>query len=202
MLIGDSEEGKKAYKELSDETVTYADILNKFPSAHPPLEHLISMIPCVKPRLYSIASSPRFKPDTVELMIVVNDWITPSMKGSWDNPRIGLNTAYIHRHQTDSDVHDRNTHVFPAGLTNGTFNFPADTRTPMVMTGLGTGLAPFRGFMQEWQWWRDSMGKETGPMWLFYGCRHKAKDFCFADELYEFEKSGLLTELRPAFSRD
>ncbi|CAD7948280.1 unnamed protein product [Amoebophrya sp. A120] len=197
LLIEDSEEGKKAYKAMADETVTYVDVLNKFKSAHPPLEHLISMIPCVKPRLYSIASSPRFMPDHVELMIVVNDWETPSGK-----QRIGLNTDYIHRCETDSDPHLVNQQMFPVGLTNGTFNFPQDTRTPMIMTGLGTGLAPFRGFLQEWRWWRETMNKETGPMWLFYGCRYKAKDFCFADELYQYEKDGILTELRPAFSRD
>ena len=61
---------------------------------------------------------------------------------------------------------------------------------------------PFRGFMQEWRWWKETMNKETGPMWLFYGCRNKANDFCFADELYKFEKDNILTELRPAFSRD
>ena len=97
LLVTDSEEGKAAYKALADETVTYVDILQKFKSAHPPLEHLISMIPAVKPRLYSIASSPRFMPDHVELMIVINDWVTPSMNGDWSNPRIGLNTDYIHR---------------------------------------------------------------------------------------------------------
>jgi len=71
----------------------------------------------------------------------------------------------------------------------------------MVMTGLGTGLAPFRAFAQEWDFW-NKQGQQTGNMWLFYGCRHKAKDYCFADELEDWEKRGLITHLRPAFSRD
>merc|ERR1719376_1169025 len=69
------------------------------------------------------------------------------------------------------------------------------------MAGLGTGLAPFRAFAQERKWMRNK-GTETGPMWLFYGCRFKAKEFCFGDELEGYAKDGTITELRPAFSRD
>merc|ERR1712100_268235 len=69
-------------------------------------------------------------------------------------------------------------------------------------TGLGTGLAPFRAFIQEAQWYRETMKQETGPMWLFYGCRYRAKDYCFSEELEQWEKDGIITELRPAFSRD
>jgi sulfite reductase alpha subunit-like flavoprotein len=88
-------------------------------------------------------------------------------------------------------------------VTSGTFNFPADPRTPMVMAGLGTGLAPFRAFVQERAWLRRSQpGLVTGPMWLFYGCRYKAKDFIFGDELEKLLQLGALTELHPAFSRD
>jgi homodimeric pyruvate:ferredoxin (flavodoxin) oxidoreductase len=197
LLVTDSEEGKAAYKAMSDETVTYVDVLKQFPSAHPPLEHLISMIPCIKPRLYSIASSPRFLPDTVELMIVILDWWTPSGK-----EQRGLSTNFIQRLCTD-DEHNApwKGKNIPVGLTNGTFNFPEDTTVPLIMTGLGTGLAPFRAFIQEWKWHR-AQGRETGNTWLFYGCRHEKKDFCFQDELYDFQKEGVLTELRPAFSRD
>ena len=72
---------------------------------------------------------------------------------------------------------------------------------PYVMTGLGTGLAPFRAFVQERAYFKRK-GEACGPMWLFYGCRYKAKDYIFGDELEAYHKEGVLTELRPAFSRD
>jgi len=196
MLVSDTPEGKEAYMALVAETVNYVDVLNKFKSAHPPLEHLMSMIPCIKPRLYSIASSQRFNYDKVELVIVVLDWKTPS-----GAERRGLSTDFINRIQTDDDPELRFNQWIPCGITNGSFKFPEDKTTPMVMTGLGTGLAPFRAFIQEWSWYQKQ-GVETGPMWLFYGCRHKAKDYILGDELEQFHKDGVLTELRPAFSRD
>jgi sulfite reductase (NADPH) flavoprotein alpha-component len=64
-----------------------------------------------------------------------------------------------------------------------------------------THLAPFRAFAQERKWMKDR-GVETGPMWLFYGCRYEAKEYAFGDEIEKFAKEGVITELRPAFSRD
>jgi len=81
LIAGDSDEGKQKYVDLATETVTFEDVLSMYPSAKPPLEHLLSMIPAIKPRLYSIASSQRAMNDKVELMIVINDWDTPS--GKW-----------------------------------------------------------------------------------------------------------------------
>eukprot|EP00397_Hematodinium_sp_SG-2012_P000320 GEMP01000320.1.p1 GENE.GEMP01000320.1~~GEMP01000320.1.p1 ORF type:complete len:1805 (+),score=426.97 GEMP01000320.1:80-5494(+) len=196
-LISDTPEGKDAYAKLVSDTVTYADVLAMFPSAHPPLEHLMSMIPCIKPRLYSIASSQRFNYNAVELVIVVLDWKTPD-----GSTRTGLSTDYINRITTDKDPNTLcNSQFLPCGVVTGSFNFPDDKMSPMVMTGLGTGLAPFRAFIQEWVWYR-TQGVKTGPMWLFYGCRHQAKDYIFGDELEQWHKDGVLTELRPAFSRD
>jgi sulfite reductase alpha subunit-like flavoprotein len=134
-------------------------------------------------------------------MIVILDWETPSGK-----QRIGLSTDYINRLNTDKDANKLNAQFLPCGLTNGTFNFPEDTTTPLIMTGLGTGLAPFRAFVQEWVWWKETMNKETGPMWLFYGCRSEKPEFSgkygFADELKSYVDKGVLTNLVPAFSRD
>jgi len=183
-----SDGGKEKYAELVEETVTYVDVLNLFPSARPTVEHLLSIIPSIKPRLYSIASSQRYNPNEAELMIVILDWKSKSGK-----QRRGLSTDYVERLQVGDQV--------AANITSGTFLFPEDARTPMVMAGLGTGLAPFRAFTQERKWMRDR-GVETGPMWLFYGCRYKAKEFAFGDELEQFAKEGVITELRPAFSRD
>ena len=188
----DSEEGKQIYGKLAGEAVTFADVLLKFPSAKPPLEHLIAMIPCTRPRLYSIASSPRFVgPNAVELAIVILQW-----KSSSGEIRKGTGTDYVRR-LTEGDR-------VACTVTSGTFNFPTNPKTPMVMAGLGTGLAPFRAFIQERKWLlATGINKsQLGNLWLFYGCRYKSKDYIFGDELEAFHKDGTLTELHPAFSRD
>jgi len=157
------------------------------------MEHLMSLIPCIKPRLYSIASSQRLVNDKVELAIVILEWKTSEGK-----VRRGLATDYIERLATDGTTPKV---LVPCSVTPGTFNFPKSLMQPYVMTGLGTGLAPFRAFIQERAYFKKK-GLEAGPMWLFYGCRHKSKDYIFGDELEQYYKDGVLTELRPAFSRD
>ncbi|EER07974.1 NADPH--cytochrome P450, putative, partial [Perkinsus marinus ATCC 50983] len=80
-LIGnpDDTKGRDMYTKLAGETVTFADILNKYTSARPSLDQLITLIPCTKPRLYSIASSPRFVgPKAIELAVVIVNWTTAS----------------------------------------------------------------------------------------------------------------------------
>lgn len=182
-----SDAGKEEYQKLAQDTVTYAEVFGMFPSAKMPLEHMLSLIPCVKPRLYSIASSPRYNQTEVELAIVILEWENASGK-----KQTGLSTDYIRRLQEGDEV--------VCGMTNGTFNFPEPT-TPMVMAGLGTGIAPFRAFAQE-RAWEQARGTETGDMWLFYGCRYKAKDFMFGPELEKFAADGVITEMHSAFSRD
>jgi pyruvate dehydrogenase (NADP+) len=190
LIASDTDEGKKLYNEMAANGVNYADILTQFPSARPPLEYLISMIPCTKPRLYSIASSPRFVgQEFIELAIVILDW-----KGKNGSPRNGTGTDYIKR-ICDGDK------VF-CTVSSGTFNFPASPDTPMIMAGLGTGLAPFRAFIQERAWLKNMGTKSLGNLWLFYGCRYRSKDYIFGDELEEYKKQGVLNELHPAFSRD
>lgn len=182
-----SEDGKEHYQALSQETVTYAEVFRMFPSATMPLEHMLSLIPCVKPRLYSIASSPRYNATELELAIVILEWETASGKR-----QTGLSTDFIRRLREGDEV--------VCGMTNGTFNFP-DPTTPMVMAGLGTGIAPFRAFAQE-RAWEQQRGAETGDMWLFYGCRYREKDFMFGPELEKFAEDGVITEMHSAFSRD
>ena len=77
------------------------------------------------------------------------------------------------------------------------FTVPADPASPMIMVGPGTGIAPFRAFLEE----RAATGA-TGRNWLFFGDRHAASDFLYRDELEAWQASGLLTRLDLAFSRD
>ncbi len=82
-------------------------------------------------------------------------------------------------------------------ISNPNFRLPPDPATPIIMIGPGTGIAPFRAFLQE----RQSLG-ETGPHWLLAGNRHRHEDFLYGDELLHWQHSGLLTRFDVAFSRD
>jgi cytochrome P450/NADPH-cytochrome P450 reductase len=83
--------------------------------------------------------------------------------------------------------------------TKAGFRLPDDASVPIVMIGPGTGLAPFRGFLQE-RAARKAKGASLGPAMLFFGCRHPDQDFLYADELKAFKASGIV-ELHTAFSR-
>jgi cytochrome P450/NADPH-cytochrome P450 reductase len=83
--------------------------------------------------------------------------------------------------------------------TKAGFRLPDDTSVPIIMIGPGTGLAPFRGFLQE-RAARKAKGASLGPAMLFFGCRHPNQDYLYADELKAFAADGI-TELHAAFSR-
>src|SRR6202041_3814491 len=83
--------------------------------------------------------------------------------------------------------------------TKAGFRLPDDNSVPIVMIGPGTGLAPFRGFLQE-RAAQKTRGATLGPAMLFFGCRHPDQDYLYADELKAFEADGI-TELHTAFSR-
>merc|ERR1712151_513943 len=91
MLISDA--GAERYaSEVAAETLTFFDLLKKYPSAKPSVEHLLTLLPCIKPRLYTIASSSRAYPGVARLTVVINDWETPSGKN-----QVGLCTDYLER---------------------------------------------------------------------------------------------------------
>jgi sulfite reductase (NADPH) flavoprotein alpha-component len=86
-------------------------------------------------------------------------------------------------------------------IVNSVFALPTDANADIIMVGPGTGVAPFRGFLQERQCMKNKMGN-IGNSWLFFGDRNYATDFLFKDEFLNFKQSGVLTNLHLAFSRD
>jgi sulfite reductase (NADPH) flavoprotein alpha-component len=92
-------------------------------------------------------------------------------------------------------VRDGKVAMFPS--PNRAFRVPEDDAAPVIMIGPGTGIAPFRAFLQE----RRARGAK-GRNWLFFGDRNRATDFLYEDDLAAFEKAGVLTKLSLAFSRD
>ncbi|MFJ4203953.1 molybdopterin-dependent oxidoreductase [Streptomyces sviceus] len=139
----------------------------------------------LQPRLYSISSSPLTDPHLVSLTVSVVRY--ENLHG---RPRQGVCSPFLADAAADTPVPvhvQRSPHFRP----------PADSATPMVMVGPGTGVAPFVGFLEQ----RRALG-HRGPNWLFFGEQHRATDFYYEDELTGFLADGTLARLDTAFSRD
>lgn len=170
-------------------THTYADVLCQFAdTALPPFEYLLSMIPTICPRLYSIASSPRHHENKLELLVVLHQW-----KDSVRKHREGLATQYLFNADAGETV--------SVQILTGILQPPTEATTPIVMFGLGTGVAPFRGFLQDRQHKLDHNDK-IGPATLYVGFRHEKNDFYLKEDLKQWIESGALTAVYPAFSHD
>ena len=168
---------------------TYADVLTEFSNtALPPFEYLLSMIPAITPRLYSIASSPLYRKNRLELLVVLNRWNDESQ-----TVRTGLTTRYLFGMEIGDTV--------AIQIRTGILQPPEDTEAPLLMFGLGTGVAPFRGFLQH----RNALleqGAKLGPATLYVGFRHENFDYYLKNDFKRWMRNGVLTELHPAFSHD
>ena len=160
------------------------DLLHAFPSARPPLADLLRSLPPLRPRLYSIASSQRATPTQVHLCVAV---VRETRRGRL---RHGVASGFLG---------DRATGFGPirASIQASHFRLPADPRTHVIMCGPGTGIAPFRAFLQE----RAALGIK-GRSWLLFGERQRAHDFLYQHELQAWLADGTLARLDAAFSRD
>jgi NADPH-dependent sulfite reductase flavoprotein alpha-component len=159
------------------------DLLAQLPvyaSAH----EWLRVLKRLQPRLYSISSSPKECPGEAHLTV------SPVRYNFQGVPRRGVCSTYL----ADRSPGDRIA-VYLQPSSN--FRPPSESDTPMIMIGPGTGIAPFRGFLQE----RRALG-HTGPNWLFFGEQHAETDYYYRDELEKMRDEGFLTELDLAFSRD
>jgi sulfite reductase (NADPH) flavoprotein alpha-component len=161
------------------------DLLRMFPAVRPPLDELLASLEELQPRLYSIASSPRAHEGEVHLTIGVVRYQRN------DRARQGVASTFLaERHPPGAKLR---CFVQPA---HG-FRLPDDTSKPVIMIGPGTGIAPFRAFLEE-----RHATKAPGKNWLFFGDQHEACDFIYRDEIEAFRADGTLTRLDLAFSRD
>ncbi len=160
------------------------DVLRDFP-ATPTAEQLRSCLRRLQERQYSIASSQNLTPTAVALTVGLVQF------DSNGHVRHGAGSGFLT---------DRVTAVTPLLIhivNNDNFRLPAAADTPIIMIGPGTGIAPFRAFLQE----RQASGA-CGRNWLFAGNRRREDDFLYGEELQAWQRSGLLTRLDVAFSRD
>ena len=174
--------------EDPDGDATTLDVLaaiEKFPSIRPDPEAFIEALDPLQPRLYSISSSPKANLGRIALTVDAVRYDIGNRK------RLGVASTYLAERLplgSALKVYVQKAHAF--GL-------PADPSVPIIMIGPGTGVAPFRAFLQE----RRATGAK-GRNWLFFGHQHSSFDFFYEDELREMKTSGLLTRLSLAWSRD
>ncbi|WP_269522357.1 diflavin oxidoreductase [Coraliomargarita parva] len=152
----------------------------KFPTT----EYLIAPLKQLKPRLYSISSSPKAHPGEVHLTV---GKVTYDLHG---RKRMGVCSTYLADHKLDTPVK-----VYLH--SNKAFRLTGNDDAPAIMIGPGTGIAPFRAFLEE----REARAAK-GKNWLFFGDQHASCDFLYEDQIGKWMKSGLLTKLDTAFSRD
>lgn len=186
-LIGP--DGKEDYRSFVNETMTHFDLLKMFTSAKPTIENLIDYVPRIKPRLYSIASSPNMTPDDIHLCVIVDDWTTPG--GRYKK---GLCSDYLTRHEQGKAQ-------LATRVNAGVIEMPPTHETPFILTGLGTGIAPIMSIMED-RVVAHNEGEKTGPMALFFGTRNSHAEYTYGNYLEELNSRGILTELKVAFSRD
>jgi sulfite reductase (NADPH) flavoprotein alpha-component len=163
-----------------------ADILQEFP-IRASADELIPLLKRMQPRLYSIASSSKAQPTRIDLTVSA---VRYSRFRDSKKIRKGVASTFLADRAEGVDIP-----IFVQPSKH--FHVPENGDTPLIMVGPGTGVAPFRGFLQE----RQARG-DQGKNWLFFGEQHAATDFYYQEELQQFQKDGVLTELSLAFSRD
>ncbi|VVM04514.1 diflavin oxidoreductase [Methylacidimicrobium tartarophylax] len=164
----------------------YIDLLRSHPGASFGPEELIGLLGRSLPRLYSVASAPAVYPEEIHLTVAVVRFQTHGRE------KLGLASGHLARIEP-SQPHALPVYVQPAKH----FRLPEDPTASLILVGPGTGVAPFRAFLQQ----RAALG-HTGRNWLFFGEQHRATDFFYEEEFLELHRKGVLSRLDTAFSRD
>jgi sulfite reductase (NADPH) flavoprotein alpha-component len=161
------------------------DAIEDFATGGVPAEELVKLFRKLPPRLYSIASSPLAHPGEVHLTVASVRY------QAHGKTRKGVASTYL------SDLVRKGEPVPVYTHHNKNFRLPASADTPVIMVGPGTGVAPFRSFVEH----RGTLG-QPGKNWLIFGDQHYTYDFLYQTEWQEHLTSGALSKLDVAFSRD
>lgn len=171
----------RALQEVAGAAAYGEDVLDVIRRTDLGVDAVIDTLRPLQFRDYSIASSPVVHPDRVHLTVATVRYDAP------DRTHGGVASTYLAQRCETLKVHLR---------PNNSFRLPGPD-VPIIMIGPGTGIAPFRAFLQE-----RRATRATGPSWLFFGDRRRDTDYLYGSELDEFAASGTLTRLDLAFSRD
>ncbi|KAM7541314.1 hypothetical protein Aperf_G00000023570 [Anoplocephala perfoliata] len=164
------------------------EVLEDLPSCRPSADVVCRLLPRLQPRFYSVASSPRYQPNRLRLIVKIVEY--KSLTGRLHE---GIASSYLSRLAPGDTV--------PVYLRRSDFRLPRSPLTPIIMVGAGTGLAPFLGFLQE-RTFVKLKGGRLGEAMLFYGCRNRNQDCILPDELNEAFNNGVISHLQIAYSRD
>jgi len=187
---GDDDASAERYRtEVLARRKSVFDLLEEYPACELPFHLYLEMLSLLAPRYYSISSSPAGEAQRCSVTVGVVEAPASSGRGVYR----GACSNYLARRRAGDTVHAI------VKETKAGFRLPDDNAVPIIMIGPGTGLAPFRGFLQE-RAARKARGATLGPAVLFFGCRHPEQDFIYADELRAFAADGV-SELHTAFSR-
>lgn len=212
-----SKQGASDYtKFIREPGLSLLDLLNAFPSCRPPFERLLELVPRLKARPYSVSSSPLENPNHLHFVFNIVEF--PAIKGMRPK-RQGVCTGWLaeitkaQREETvtsndklSDNLSKLTLQEFPKvpvfqrkGLN---FKLPSVPETPIIMIGPGTGVAPFIGFLQHRAHMLKSTSIALSESWLFFGCRHKERDYLYRKELEHYLSTGVLSRLFLSFSRD
>jgi cytochrome P450 / NADPH-cytochrome P450 reductase len=187
---GDDASSTERYRtEILGKRRSVFDLLEEHPACELPFPAYLEMLSLLAPRYYSISSSPSLDGSRCSITVGVVEGLASSGRGIYK----GVCSNYLAGRRAGETIHAT------VRETKAGFRLPDDASVPIIMIGPGTGLAPFRGFLQE-RGALKAKGAKLGPAMLFFGCRHPDQDFLYADELKAFEAAGV-TELHTAFSR-
>uniref|UniRef100_A0A2K6EFC8 Methionine synthase reductase n=1 Tax=Propithecus coquereli TaxID=379532 RepID=A0A2K6EFC8_PROCO len=207
-----SKQGAADYSHfVRDACACLLDLLLAFPSCQPPLSLLLEHLPKLQPRPYSRASSSLFHPGKLRFVFNIVEFLSNTTtvvlrKGVCTGWLATLVDSFL-QPNTRVSREDSGKALAPkisiSPRTTNSFHLPNDPSAPIIMVGPGTGIAPFIGFLQH----REKLQEHHpdgnfGAMWLFFGCRHKDRDYLFREELRHFLEHGILTHLKVCFSRD
>jgi len=163
----------------------FVDLATEFPGVITEPQQLFNVLQRLTPRMYSIASSQAMHRDNVQTTVRVIRYEAHGRE------RQGVASGHLGDRAGVGATMPIFLHA------NGNFRLPVDTTAPVIMIGPGTGIAPFRAFLEE----RQARGS-SGDNWLFFGEQRSALDFLYKDQLQGMRRDGVLTHLDTAFSRD
>ncbi|KAM8882009.1 methionine synthase reductase isoform 1-T2 [Synchiropus picturatus] len=196
---------------VRESSLSVLELLTAFPSCSPPLSVLVEHLPKLQPRPYSAASSSERHQGKLHFVFNVVEfpaqlWRPKGRRGlctGWLSDLINSILIFRGSGDTISSPVQEKPQIHVSLRPNCSFRAPTDPSVPFIMVGPGTGVAPFIGFLQQREFLRlQNPDTDFGETWLFFGCRHRDRDYLFRDELEGFVSNKTLNHLKVCFSRE
>ena len=181
---------RENYQDIISKRLSIIDILEEYKDISLPFSVFLRLLPPMRVRQYSISSSPLVNPQHATLTVSVID--APALSGSGER-YLGVASNYL------ANLRQGDRIQISVRPSSKAFHPPADPNIPMVLFAAGSGMAPFRGFIQE-RVMQKKAGREVAKSVLFFGCRKPEEDYLYADELAEWQALGVV-DIKPTFSR-